>query len=491
MKKETIILIVIFAVALIFRLIFAFTQDFDYGAYYHLRQIEHITKTALPIIHDNLSYGGRTFIITPLFHYILAFFNIFMPLQFAAKLIPNIFATALVFIIYGISKKLTANPNIAMLTAAVSAFIPAFLKLTITTASPYSLAIPLIFLALYFIMELNEKKSIYGFLALTFILPVTSPISLIFIIALLFYFVLVKIERLKQPTQQLELILFATFAISWITFIIHKSALLLHGSAALFQNIPEAARQVFFPGATISYSVISIGLIPLIGGIFTIYTHLFKTKERNAYQYIALVAFTAILLWAKLLQPTIALAIIGIALLPLLAIAMETTAKEIKLTRFANHMLIFKIILITALITTSFIPSIAAAMDKTNQPSKELKEALLWLKSKEQGITLSAVKEGHIVTEIAEMQNVADTNFFLAPNPAQRIADINSIYTTASETAAIGLLNKYNVKYIIWTPEAKKEFNISKINYITDKKCFDKIYDNKGIAIYKSLCKID
>lgn len=491
MKRETIILLAVFAAALIFRLIFAFSTNLDYEAYYNLRQVEHITKTALPVIHDNLSYGGRTLIITPVFHYILAFFNIFLPLQFVAKLFPNIFAASLVFIIYFISKKLTGSMRISAITAAVSAFIPAFLKLTINTVSPYSLAIPLIFLAFYFIMDLNNRNSIYGFLALTFILPVTHPISLMFIIALLAYFLLVKLEHLKQPTQQLELILFATFAIAWIEFIIFKSALIAHGSAALLQNLPDAIKQAYFAQITISSSVLSIGLIPLIGGIYTIYTHLFKTKERNAYLFITFAALAAIMLWLRLLQPAVALSLMGIAFLPLLALAVSTISTEIKLSRFANYTVIFQIFLIALLVSTSFIPSFTSALNTAKHaPPDELETALLWLKNEEYGTALSTLQEGNMIASIARKPNVADTNFLLAKNPEQRAADISAIYTTASETSAISLLNKYNIMYILFTQSAAKEFRIAKPSYVADKKCFEKIYYADNLRIYKSLCKM-
>ncbi len=62
-----------------------------------------------PIFEDALSYTGRNFIFSPVFHYIIAFFALFMPIAYAAKIIPNIFAAALVFIVFLLAKNLTRN----------------------------------------------------------------------------------------------------------------------------------------------------------------------------------------------------------------------------------------------------------------------------------------------------------------------------------------------------------------------------------------------
>ena len=73
----------LFLSVLAIRLSIAFQTPYfsDDGSYLALRQIDEITSTGTPLYHDPLSYGGRLFIFPPLFHYILAVFNILLPLS--------------------------------------------------------------------------------------------------------------------------------------------------------------------------------------------------------------------------------------------------------------------------------------------------------------------------------------------------------------------------------------------------------------------------
>ena len=72
---------------------------------------------------DSLSYGGRTFLFIPVFHYILAIFSSTLTVGIALKLIPNLFASSIVLIVYLITKKITKNDQISLITSFVSAFI--------------------------------------------------------------------------------------------------------------------------------------------------------------------------------------------------------------------------------------------------------------------------------------------------------------------------------------------------------------------------------
>ena len=64
----------------------------------------------------------------PVFHYVLAGFNMFLPGIVVFKIIPNLFAASLVFIAYALAKKLTNSIPISLSVAFISGFIPAFVK---------------------------------------------------------------------------------------------------------------------------------------------------------------------------------------------------------------------------------------------------------------------------------------------------------------------------------------------------------------------------
>ncbi|MBU4283538.1 MAG: hypothetical protein KJ968_00355, partial [Nanoarchaeota archaeon] len=81
-------------------------------------------------------------------------------------------------------------------------------------------------------------------------------------------------------------------------------------------------------------------------------------------------------------------------------------------------------------------------------------------------------------------------NFLLIKDAEQRLENVRIIYTTHYETDAIPLLNKYNIKYIVLSKRSMSDYDITDLNYRTDEKCFELVYD-KEVKIYKSLCKME
>src|SRR4030042_762415 len=115
--KEHLLLTLLFLIIIGVRLFLVFQeQAFDYDAYYTLRQAEHIKETGFPILNDPLSYSGRTFLTLPLFYYVLAGFSFIIPLELAAKILPNIFIAAIVIVLFLIAQTLT---NTLLLTFAL------------------------------------------------------------------------------------------------------------------------------------------------------------------------------------------------------------------------------------------------------------------------------------------------------------------------------------------------------------------------------------
>ena len=101
-------------------------------------------------------------------------------------------------------------------------------------------------------------------------------------------------------------------------------------------------------------------------------------------------------------------------------------------------------------------------------------EALFWIKSniEEEAVILTPLEEGHLVTQVTGKANVLDNLFLLAPDPEERLEDVNTIYTTGSEFKALDLLQKYNVDYIFLSEKTKEKYNITELSYAKDKKCF-------------------
>jgi len=494
MDKHKKILILIFIITLAFRLYFAFqTPNYDYDAYFNIKQISHITDTGLPLFTDLLSYGGRTLIFSPIFHYLIAVFNFLIPSILVFKILPNLFASSLIFIIYLIAKKLTNNINIALLTSFVSAFIPIYITETLNSISAYSLAIPLIFLAIYLIMIIEKKKYINYLIAIILILPLIHSVAFLLIIGLLFYLLLTKLENLKQNKTEMEVILFSIFLVIWIQFLIFKKAFLLHGPQVIWQNTPPNILSIFFE-TDIFLAIINIGLIPLICGIYIIYKYLLREKNREVYLILGFALSVGLLLLLKLIQLTIGLMFLGIILTLLFAKFYQMFLMRIKRTKFIVYKKQILALFVLLFILTSVVPSYYAAKQKVaDVPSVHETEALLWIEenSNKNDVVLGALKQGHIITFISERKNVIDSNFLLAINPSQRQQDVERIFKTQYKTEAVSLLNKYDVKYLLVSPNTKSEFNIEKIKYIDDEECFIPVFHKKDVYVFESVCRLE
>ncbi|MBR9683498.1 hypothetical protein GOV03_03070, partial [Candidatus Woesearchaeota archaeon] len=238
MKRQHKILLLIILITLIARLCFAFAiPNFTYDSYFHLRQVEHITETGLPLYQDSLSYGGRELVFLPTFHYLMSFFDLFLPLEIFTLVLSNLLFLSLIPLIYLISKKITQNETASLLAAAITAFIPIFWQTN--SFSPAHLFLPLIFLAIYSFMNISQKKYIYLYLFSIFLLSLITYATFLLIIGFLFYLLLSKLEEKKILKARVELTLFSVFLFLWIQFLFFKKILLAEGPSFIWQNIPS------------------------------------------------------------------------------------------------------------------------------------------------------------------------------------------------------------------------------------------------------------
>ncbi len=495
MKREQKILLAIFLGVLIFRLIFAFlTPHYDYEAYFNIRQIDNIAKHGIPVFHDELSYGGRTFLFSPIFHYILAPFYLAIP-PFALKILLNVFASCLVFIIYFIAKKLTNNTNISLFTAFISAFIPIYIVNTLNAVSIYSIMIPLFFLMIYLLMNLTYKKYVNYFIILVLILPLIHFSAILLVISLIFYLMFIRIEHLKQKRIELEVILFGIFFVAWFYFLIFKNAFIFHGTAVVWRNVPLQIISRYFGEVSLLESLLTIGFIPFISGIYIVYRYVFREKDKNIYLLIGIVLSIVLLIWGRLIQPPVGLMFLGITLTLLFARFFKLFFFKLSKTKLANykkHIFIFFIILFVA---TSVVPSFYYSKGQIDAtPSEDVIEAFEWINqnSEEEDAVLATITEGYLVTSVAKRKNVADNKFLLIKDAEQRIDDIQTMYKTLYKIDATRLLNKYEVRYIVFSDIAKEEFDIDNLRYIEeDDECFELVYDKKDIKIYESYCQVE
>ena len=478
--KYILIIIVLLTLSLRFYLAFS-TQYFDSdSSYFNARIIEKIVQEKTPFSYDELSYGGREIIYPQLFHYIMSFFS-FIP-DFL-KIIPEIFIASLTIIAYFIAKKITKDPLVALITSLLVSFSPALLYNTLNQVSSYALAIPIFYMMVLCLMDINSKKSFYTFIILSFILPLIHPISFLLSFSLLFYLILSFSESIELDKLSRESILFSFFLIFLINFIIFKKAFLSYGLDIIWQNIPPGLLAEHFKPPTILNSLYLIGLLPLIFGCIGVFQGYFKQKDKNITLLTSTLLTIILLLLLKMIDLSTGILFFAISLTLISSVSISKAIKYISITKAHKLKTYFIILGLFIVFLIVIIPSFFSSASIITPFEISTLQAIK--ETSQEGITILApLSQGNIVTYFTNRKNIADSNFILSKNPEQRIKDIKLAYTTISESKALEILHKYNVSYIFISKEAQRVYNVQRPIYLENEKCFKQ----KKSTVYEVKC---
>ncbi|MBN1644728.1 hypothetical protein JW851_01640 [Candidatus Woesearchaeota archaeon] len=490
-KYGGVALFVIFLLVLGARLYFAFSTPFfsSDDAYFNLRQIENIKSTGLPFFKDDLSYSGNSFIFSPVFHYIIAFFALFMPVSIAAKLLPNIFASSVIFLAYLIGFRISKNKGIGVLIGFISGFVPIFFA-DLNNISVYSLVFPLILLLLYLFMHIRNKSVFYYYILILVFLSFLHPFVLVFCMGLLLYQILLIIGNLQQDGAEIEISLFSVFFVLWAQFLLYKKLFLFHGINVIWQNIPAQLLSENFSSINALEAIYMVGVVPLIYGIYLVFRYLFKENRKDVYLLISFALLTGLLLWIRLIELKIGLMFFGLILVLLFSQYFKIFLNYVKQTRASNFLYFFIIFVIIAFVITSVFPSLVLANHTIGSyVTKDEVDALAWLREKtpEDSVIVASIKEGNLITAIANRKNVIDYSFFLRTDVEQRLKDVEKIFISSFEIEVVDLMNKYNADYIYFSPKIRSFLNINFLPYVSSGKCFEKIYGNNKVSIYHKI----
>ncbi len=500
MKKKQIglILLGIFILVLASRFYFSFQQPYlTIDSYGYLRQAEKIRQSGLPLVKDELSYGGRLNLKAPLLPYLLAMGSFFMPLTLTAKILSNFMASLVIFVVFWLAKRITMNEEAAILAAFVSGFVPIFYAKTINTATSNALLIPLLFLTIYYYQRLEEKHIyLFYFLTAYFFLLLNSPAAIILVVGLLFYFLLSYIKNIKISSREKEAALIITLLTVWVLLIFYKKAFLELGLNIIWQGIPQELVKNYFREFTFIRAIYLLGFIPFIYGMYSIINQILIKKNKEAYVLIALALSTGIMLWTKTIRLNLGLMIFGITLSILFSQHYTTFRKYMAKTKLAQtkyFKIYFFISITTLFITTSILPSFwEAKKEITTSLGNEEMKAMKWLRMEtdEGDKILAAPREGYLITALAKRKNLLDENFLLAPEADKRLADLKKIYQGSSTTPTVEIMEEYNIEYIYLSSRTKEYLGVEEFRLEKDEKCFPVVYQSGGIKIYESACQL-
>jgi hypothetical protein len=491
---NTLLLVLTFILIVSLRLLFAFqTQEFsDDSAYFVLDQVESITHTGLPSLDEQ----GSSF-FPPIFYYVLAFFNLFMPIGLVGKIIPNIFASLSVFVVYALSMRFTRNQHASLFATILSAFIPVFFLRTFNSVSIYSFVVPLVLLSFYaFLMISNNDKYIFLYILCIITLSFTHPAVFFVVLGQIIYFSFVKIEGLKYRNVEMEVLLVSVFIVLWSQFLIFKNAFLIHGPSIIWQNTPTQIMAEFFRATSIPEAMILLGVLPAFAGGMTFFKYVRERKSKFIFFFLSYALPIFVFLWFQLIRPVTGLILLSPVLMVVLSRYYYDLTRYIEKTKFSKYKTWIIAGIILVIYSTSISPTFALVKDELEKaPNPDKVVSLQWVNefSENDSIILSSYEDAFMVEYYAHRTTVLDTNFLLKQNINTVVSDIREFYTTVSLIDAITILDTYDVDYVFVSSEVYDRYGIEKVTVLDNSKCFKEVFAGKDNMnnLYEVQCTLN
>ncbi|MBT4023050.1 hypothetical protein HN789_03620 [archaeon] len=471
LKQRHWILILLFLTFIISRsLISTKSSNFsDDNSYFVMRQIEHISTHGKPLHQDTLSYGGRTFIIMPLYYYLMGFMYKLFPSIIFLKIINNFFASSLIFSAYLISAKVIKNRRIALFCSVVASSLPIYINETLNRLNPYSIITPAAFLILWLFLELDENKLNY-LIPLTIVFILSSSASLVLIVGLISYIVYSYFENKKIEKIHFEYASFFLLFFLWVSFIIFKEAFQTHGFVILFHNIKLSLESI---------NLIGVPLILL--GLYSVYIYSSKKKSIFMVLVISLFLSNILFIWLKLV-PKNTLIFVGVYLVLLMGQTIKDFNSYLSSSKMSKYSTLIMGSLYALLVFSQIAPSFFLHEEVF---SDRYLEGFEWLKENTEinSTILSVPIEGHLITYLSKRKNIADSQTLLV-DYQKRTIEITGVYNSPFKTKILNFLNDYNTDYIILSDKLSSlNIKIQDTIFFSDP-CFELIY-NEEIKVFK------
>ncbi|MBS3119727.1 hypothetical protein J4475_02795, partial [Candidatus Woesearchaeota archaeon] len=298
------------------------------------------------------------------------------------------------------------------------------------------------------------------FIAGVILLAITHISSFILVAALVFFLVLVTLEKLPYHRAELEGALFATFFTVWLTLIFFKQVLLAQGVSVLHENVPAELLGTYFLRFDLFSSIALLGILPVAFGIYTIYRYVFREPHREIYLYASLAFVILLLLWNRQLRLEAGLMFLALILSVLSSQAFKVSLNYLAKTKAAHFMPAIIGLLVLAITATSALPAVFGSNILASQPTTAEVAAYEWLKNNTQpgSVVLSIPEDGLPIQFFSQRATVTDTNFLLVRDAAQRLEATRRIYRSQASTQALPDLTRYDVDYIMVSPRIMAEY---------------------------------
>ncbi|MBU0962902.1 MAG: hypothetical protein KKD48_03275 [Nanoarchaeota archaeon] len=477
------LLILIFLVVFLFRLYFSFQTTYlsDDTSYLNLRNMDYVKDNLKPMTYDDLSYGGKQTLASPIFPYFLWMFSL---VPFGLKIFPQLIISLIVFIAFFISKMIVNDDKSALFASLLAGFVPLIFNETINKISIYSIAIPLIFFMIYSFLRINENRYKIFFIISSLIICLLDPIFIFLILVFVFYLLLTYTEDIKIRGIEIKsIIIFSIFFII-VNIIILKNAISLYGLDIIYKNIPKSLLLGTFKKIDILALIYHFGYIPLIFGGISAYYGFIKEKSKSIYILSSLAFISLCLVFLNVLGFYAGLMMIGISAAILSSLAINRLYLYLNMTKLSKYNNLFVPMLFLLIFILSIYPSYNVS-DRiiADAPISAEINSLLWIKndSLATDTVLGTIYEGNLISYFTDRKNVFDTSFMFAPDSTQRLVDASIIFTSDYERAS-SLIKNYNIKYLFLSDKTKSVYGIKDLKY-ADSKCVE-----QHEFVYKIVC---
>lgn len=467
------------------------TSTLSYNSYYEYRYIENFHQKFTPLIHDDLSYGGRTFFVNIFYYMFISIISFIIPALILLKYASVFLGLLAIYIIYKILSRLFSNKSIALSMSILAALLPTLFTSYFNSFSSGLLFWVLLLCTIYYYPDIEQAKKSKGFLISFIFLTLISPYSLLVIIGFLVYFLILRIESLPVKKSTLEIFLFMILFNIWYHLIFYKTALTRFGLSVLWQNMPDLLIQTTYQKLTLTSALLFIGIVPAILSLFGLYHVLFTKRNRLLLLVSSLMIVFCITLAIGIIPLYDGLIFLISTLIILGANGLNFILNYLKNTLFPKSRILI-VILIIFLSLFNLIPVINSVDSiKNNSPNEDEILTMEFIKNNipEHEIILGDVEEGHFITSQSERKNFYDTNFFLLPTADQRFRDAKNIFLSQSLAAVINQMNYYDITYIYISKKTRERYQGSSF-LMENNDCFETIFETETTKVFKRKCDI-
>ena len=461
-------------------------------AYLHLRQMDSIRTTWLPLVHDPLAPAGSRLLVTPLYDYLLAFASVFLSPIVVLKVVPAILVGLLVFLVFLLTSRITQDNAASLLAAFCAAVMPVLSRTTVNTAN----AAPFVLmLALFLLLQLVrfEGRALPIYALVIILLSFAHPSVVLVLLGLLFYAALMVVSDLRIERGMGEVLLFSTLFIVWSLAVRFKDILVSLGPGIIFQNIPSSLRASSFAQLSVLDAVFLIGIVPVLVGSYIIYTYMFREQHRDIYLLLGFALAMGVMLWLGAVDHSLGLIFLGIILSVLFGVGVKRSSDYLRGTKASGWALPLGLLLLLVIVFSSLWPAIN--MTKMTLAAAPLQDELDDLRYMADAIPSDSVlltmpEEGFEVEAVAGFKVVQDGDFTVQHDAAQRYQDVQTMFTSHSKVDAVTLLNKYHVTHIYLSRAAQKRYAMDMPFYASGESCFPVVHRGAALLL-SSVCKVE